>query len=46
MITEITTALFFALAAIGGIMAIKWKIKNTGSSTREEEKEIERRESI
>ena len=37
MITEITTALFFALAAIGGIMAIKWKTKNAKPRMSEEE---------
>ena len=37
MITEITTALFFALAAIGGIMAIKWKNSNTKPRMSEEE---------
>tara|TARA_B110000438_G_scaffold3908_1_gene3904 strand:+ start:4195 stop:4332 length:138 start_codon:yes stop_codon:yes gene_type:complete len=28
MIVELTTALFFALAAIGGILALKWKNGN------------------
>lgn len=39
MITEITTALFFALAAIGGIMALKWKNKNAKPRLSEEELE-------
>jgi len=29
MIAEITTAIFFALGAIGAIMAMKWKSKNS-----------------
>ena len=37
MITEITTALFFALAAIGGIMAFKWKARNAKPRMSEEE---------
>ncbi len=37
MITEITTALFFALAAIGAIMAFKWKIRNFKPRMSEEE---------
>lgn len=37
MITEITTALFFALAAIGAIMAFKWKAKNAKPRISEEE---------
>ena len=37
MITEITTALFFALAAIGGIMAFKWKAWNAKPRMSEEE---------
>lgn len=28
MIVELTTALFFVLAAIGGILALKWKKGN------------------
>lgn len=28
MIAEITTGIFFALGAIGAIMAMKWKSKN------------------
>ena len=39
MITEITTALFFALAAIGGIMALKWKARNAKPRMSEEELE-------
>ena len=37
MITEITTALFFALAAIGAIMALKWKVRNAKPRMSEEE---------
>jgi hypothetical protein len=37
MITEITTALFFALAAIGAVMAFKWKFRNFKPRMSEEE---------
>lgn len=37
MITELTGALFFALAAIGGIMAFKWKFRNAKPRMSEEE---------
>ena len=29
MLIELTTALFFTIGAIGGIMALKWKGNNT-----------------
>jgi len=28
LITEITTMIFFSLAAIGAVMAVKWKKRN------------------
>ena len=35
MIVELTTALFFALAAIGGILALKWKNGNVKPTDKE-----------
>lgn len=37
MIAEITTGIFFALGAIGVIMAMKWKSKNAKPRMSEEE---------
>lgn len=37
MITEITTAIFFAFGAIGAIMAMKWKSRNSKPRMTEEE---------
>jgi len=41
MIAEITTMIFFSFAAIGAVMAIKWKKKNfTPRLTDEETKRL------
>jgi hypothetical protein len=39
MMVEIVTALFIALGAIGGIMALKWKKGNVTPRLSDEEKE-------
>ena len=39
MMVEIVTALFVALGAIGGIMALKWKKGNVTPRLSDEEKE-------
>jgi len=39
LITEITTMIFFSLAAIGVVMAIKWKKKNLKPRLTDEEKQ-------
>lgn len=39
MITEITTAAFFAMITIGIIMALKWKKKNSKPRLSDAEKE-------
>jgi hypothetical protein len=37
MIAEITSGIFFAIAIIGGIMALKWKGRNAKPRMSEEE---------